>query len=633
MKQAMAFRISIIATAINCFWLYPFAQGSVSATYTAADIPTSFNAFSPPCNGSSIQLQLVLPAGESYPVTGINIAYSMTALGVGQMAHQRSQVKCVNTGVTESAVYEGVGSATGTFPYARLGVSIANGEYAGGTVLVFEMHAWRTVEGIAGCNTLVNRVNAGSWTITVFYGNQNIVPRVGVNTNAPAASLDVAGKIKLADDFILPQAGMVRWNAQNGDFEGYNGKEWISLTKPAAGWGVKTIPTENLAAYQPDPSSDDLFGEAVSMSGNYAIVGSRFKTVGSNFRQGQAYIFVRNSEGWALEATLTDNAGSVYDLFGSSVSINGDYAIVGAPNKYFGSKMQGGACVFYRNAGTWTQQVNLVASDGLAADRFGSGVAISGNYAIIGAAGKKVGTNSYQGQAYIFYRNGTVWTEQSILLADDGDAQDQFGERVSISGSYAVVGVPTRKVNNNYQAGVAYIYNRLVGLPGQPAYWVLQETLKLENGASNEGFGSSVAIAGTYIVIGAPSNLFGSKNTGKAYIFNRVRSTWNLQAVLAPDDVKAYESFGSSVAIDGDYIIVAADQKNVGANERQGKAYVFYHSGNTWEQQSALIASDGQASDGLGIVSISGLEILIGVPLKKMDTQINVGKVYFFKRN
>lgn len=91
----MANLTSLIALAINCLWLYPFAQGSFSATYTAADIPTSSNAFSLTCNGSNNQLQVPLPAGESYPVTGINIAYSMTALGVGQMAHQGSQVKCV----------------------------------------------------------------------------------------------------------------------------------------------------------------------------------------------------------------------------------------------------------------------------------------------------------------------------------------------------------------------------------------------------------------------------------------------------------------------------------------------------------------------------------------------------------
>lgn len=631
----MAPRISLIALAINCLWLYPFAQGSVSATYTAADIPTSFNVFDGACNGSKLPLQVALPAGESYPVTGINIAYSMTALGAGQMAHQRSQVKCVNTGVIESAVYEGAGTATGTFAYARQGVNIANGEYAGGTVLVFEMHAWRTVEGTTGCNTLVNRVNAGTWTITVFYGKQNVVPKVGVNNPAPAAAFDVAGKIKLADDFTLPQPGMVRWNAQNGDFEGYNGKQWVSLTKPAAGWGENAIPTENEGVTLPDPLSNDNFGEAVSISGNYAIVGASNRKVGANFNQGVACIYVRSGSGWTLQATLTDPAGAAGDYFGGSVSISGDYAIVGATRKDIGlNSNQGAALVFYRNQDTWTLQATLTGSDGSDIDFFGSGVGISGNYAIFGASRKDVGDHFWQGQAYIFYRTGTVWSEQSILLADDGSSSDNFGDRVSISGNYAVVGVPGKTVNNKSGAGKAYVFSRVSGLPGQPSFWVLQETLQLDDGASNDFFGFSVSISGSYIIIGAPRRAVnGFVEVGQAFVYNRVRTSWHLQAVIAAGDGMQNDYFGSSVAIDGDYIVVAADHKKVSANSYQGKAYVFYHSGNTWEQQSALVASDGQTSDGLGKVSISGSEILIGVPFKDLNAATDAGKIYFFKRN
>src|SRR5687767_10855715 len=92
-------------------------QGTVSATYITADIPTSFSSFDATCNGNHILLQVTLPAGESYPVTGIDISYSMTALGSGQMAQQRSQVKCVNTGITEASVFSGTGAAAGTLVY------------------------------------------------------------------------------------------------------------------------------------------------------------------------------------------------------------------------------------------------------------------------------------------------------------------------------------------------------------------------------------------------------------------------------------------------------------------------------------------------------------------------------------
>ncbi len=625
--------------AINCFWLYPFAQGSVSATYTAADIPTSFNAFSPPCNGSSIQLQLVLPAGESYPVTGINIAYSMTALGVGQMAHQRSQVKCVNTGVIESAVYEGAGTTTGAFVYSRQGVSITNGEYAGGTVLVFEMHAWRTVEGIAGCNTLVNRVNAGSWTITVFYGNQNIVPRVGVNNPSPAAALDVAGRIKLADDFTLPQAGMVRWNANTGDFEGYNGKEWISLTKPAEGWGVNMIPTENEGVSSPGMEKDDLFGGSVSMSGDYAIVGAPTRKVGINEAQGMAYIFVRSSSGWLVQSILREDAGLSDDYFGHSVSISGDYAVVGVKGKDISSKYnQGCAFVYYRSGSSWNLQATLTASDGAAGDHFGVSVGISGSYIIVGASRKTVGTQVFQGKAYIFNRVGTTWNEQSELIAEDGAAQEYFGEQVSISGNYAVVGVRGKAVNNQSYAGQAYVFFRRPGLQGLPGFWLLHAVLVADDAVAGDGFGSGVGISGDFIIIGAPDKAkSGNIHLGQAYIFGRTASGWQQQSKLLPNDGTMENRFGSRVAIHGDYAIVTSPNKKVGANVNQGKGYVYFHSGNTWVQQTSLIAGDGAMNDLLGSINasaaISSAGILISAPYKDVNGIIDAGKVYFFKRN
>ena len=635
MKQAMPTRISMIALAINCFWLYPFAQGSVSATYTAADIPTSYNAFSPTCNGSNIQLQVALPAGESYPVTGINIAYSMTALGAGQMAHQRSQVKCVNTGITETTVYEGAGTATGTFAYARQGVTIANGEFAGGTLLLFEIHAWRTVEGTAGCNTSVNRVNAGTWTITVFYGNQNMVPRVGINNNAPAAALDVAGKIKLTDDFTLPQPGMVRWNAASGDFEGYNGKEWLSLTRADNGWGENAIPTESQSVALTNALLNDHLGQSVSISGNYAIAGAPNKKAGANVNQGQAFIYTRAGNGWTLQATLTDPAGAPEDNFGSSVSMSGDYVIVGAPNKDVAAKTnQGAALIFYRNGSEWTYQATIVAGDGANGDGFGNSVSISGSYAVIGAKFKDVEGKINQGQAYIYNRTGTAWSEQMVLTASDGAANDYFGEVVSISGHYALAGAPRKTVNGKTWAGQVYVFYKMPGLPGQPVFWMLQATLAAEDAASGDFFGNQAAISGNYLVIGAPDkDVAGINKAGQAYIFGRTGLQWQQQAVLLASDGNTEDYFGSRVAIYGDYALVAANNKNVGTNQNQGKAYVFYHSGSSWQQQTVLIASDGMPNDYFGNVSISGTDILIGVPFKEIGTETDAGKIYFFKRN
>jgi hypothetical protein len=462
---------------------------------------------------------------------------------------------------------------------------------------------------------------------------------VGVNNNAPAAALDVAGKIKLADDFTLPQAGMVRWNAASGDFEGYNGKEWLSLTKADKGWGENAIPTENEGVTSPGMEKDDLFGASVSMSGDYAIIGAPERKVGANEAQGMAYIFVRNSSGWSVQAILKDDAGDGYDYYGRRVSISGDYAVVGVENKDISSKAnQGCAYVYYRSGSSWNLQATLTAGDGAAGDQFGGSVGISGSYIIIGASDKKVGTNLFQGKAYIFNRVGTAWNEQSEIIAEDGAAQEYFGGEVSISGNYAVVGVRNKTVNNQSYAGQAYVYYRRPGLPGLPGIWLLQAVLVADDGASGDGFGSSVAISGDFIIVGAPNKtISGNINFGQAYIFGRTVAGWQQQSKLLPNDGTMGNWFGSSIAISGDYAVVASPYKKVEANVNQGKGYVFIHSGNTWVQQTSLVAGDGAENDILGnrstSAAVSSTGILIGAPNKDVNGIIDAGKVYFFKRN
>jgi len=145
-------------------------QDTIQATYFAGDIPTSFDVYSASCNGPLTTLSLVLPDGDHYEVTNVHVEYSMTALGSGLIQHQRSKIRCSNNGNEETEV-AGVGGTPGTMVYSR-DISVANGIYPGGTALVFEMWARRTFEGTSGCNSSVNRVNAATWTVTVYVGQE-----------------------------------------------------------------------------------------------------------------------------------------------------------------------------------------------------------------------------------------------------------------------------------------------------------------------------------------------------------------------------------------------------------------------------------------------------------------------------
>ena len=135
---------------------------------------------------------------------------------------------------------------------------------------------------------------------------------------------------------------------------------------------------------------------------------------------------------WFQTAELTASDGAPADTLGFSVSISGTTAIVGAENHNVGANaQQGAAYVFVQSGTTWTQQAELIASDGVATDYFGSSVSISGTIAIVGADDHTVGVNPGQGAAYIFVQSGTTWTQQAEFTASDGAPDNLFGYYVS----------------------------------------------------------------------------------------------------------------------------------------------------------------------------------------------------------
>ena len=166
------------------------------------------------------------------------------------------------------------------------------------------------------------------------------------------------------------------------------------------------------------------------------------------------YVFVQSGTTWNQQAELTASDGAAYDLFGVSVAISGSTAIVGAGGKTVASNAdQGAAYIFTQSGGVWSQQAELIASDGSAYDWFGLSVAVDGGTAVAGAYNKTVGPNSGQGAAYVFTQSGTSWSQQAELTAADGDSYDQFSGSVAVSGTTALVGSPLHTVGPKYLHG------------------------------------------------------------------------------------------------------------------------------------------------------------------------------------
>jgi hypothetical protein len=345
---------------------------------------------------------------------------------------------------------------------------------------------------------------------------------------------------------------------------------------------------------------DDTFGNSVAISGSIAVVGA--VGAGSKADAGAAYVFVRSGTSWSQQAELADPGGAQNDYFGFSVAIAGSTAVVGAPGSNSGT---GAAYVFTPSATTWSQQAKLTAADGAAADSFGGSVAIAGSTAVVGA----YGNNSGAGAAYSFTRSGTAWFQQAELTAVGGAAGDNFGGSVAISGSTAMAGAPV----NNSSAGAAYVFV----LPSQQAKLTATKAFF---------FGTSVAISGSTAVVGAIGT--GSvADAGAAYVFVRSGSTWSRQATLADPGNATNDVFGTSVAIDGSTVVVGAPN----TNSHTGAAYVFVRSGTTWSQQAKLLAADGAANDYFASsVAVSGSTAVVGAP---DSTSTLGGAAYVFVRS
>jgi hypothetical protein len=174
---------------------------------------------------------------------------------------------------------------------------------------------------------------------------------------------------------------------------------------------------------------------------HYAVVGASGHTVGGNSNQGKAYVFVRNGTTWTQQAMLVSSDGAASDNFGHSVSIHSDFILVGATHcDYGGHTDKGKAYIFERIGTTWPQDAILTPPDGIAGDWFGSDVSISGTSALVGAPNHDTNGQANRGKAYVYVWNGTAWPHQASLIADDGAQTDFFGDAVAISGDYAVIG-------------------------------------------------------------------------------------------------------------------------------------------------------------------------------------------------
>ena len=384
------------------------------------------------------------------------------------------------------------------------------------------------------------------------------------------------------------------------------------------GLGVWQLEAELTAT---DAGEGNLFGCSVSVSGNTAVVGALADDDWGT-DSGSAYVFTRSGGVWTQQQKLTASDADHQDYFGYSVSVSGDTAVIGALWDDDGGSNSGSAYVFTRSGGVWTQQQKLTATNPAMDDWFGCSVSVSGDTAVIGTVfDDDWGTNS--GSTYVFVRSGGVWTQQQKLTASDAAEYDFFGNAVSISGDTAVIGAVCDD-DGGTDAGSAYVFVR------SGSVWTQQQKLTAPDVEMNDAFGISVSVSGDTAVVGA--NMGGEwphTNSGSAYVFVRSGGVWIQQQKLTASDAHENEYFGESVFVFGDTVSVGADADNYNS----GAAYLFTRSGGVWTQQQKLTASSTAENDQFGYsVSVSGNTVIVGVAYDD-DVGTDSGSAYIFERS
>ena len=431
-----------------------------------------------------------------------------------------------------------------------------------------------------------------------------------------------------------------------------------------------------------NPEADDGFGSSVAISGDTIVVGAPYEDGDASGDQndnsaedsGAAYVFVRNGNTWTQQAFLKASNADTDDSFARSVSVSGDTIVIGAAlessnatgvngDQNDNSAFFAGAAYVFARAGTaWTQQAYLKASNAEAGDGFGVSVSVSSNTVVVGASGESSNGINYDqnnnnatfaGAVYVFARDGTDWFQRAYLKASSVDANDGFGQSVSVSGDTLVVGATgessnfsgvqntgerTAEQDNNsaFGSGAAYVFVS----DSEGFEWTQQAYLKASNTGSGDGFGRAVAISGDAVVIGAyfeSSSATGINHptgqgnnaaygSGAAYVFVRTGLNWSQQAYVKasntgagnhPSDVGDY--FGFSVGISGDTMVAGAPREDSGSVLVNGNQSL----NNALQAGAAYVFSGFAPPDGPEIA----VEDSLGVDLRDGTAMIALGVV------
>lgn len=370
-------------------------------------------------------------------------------------------------------------------------------------------------------------------------------------------------------------------------------------------------------------SENAFFGENLEIDGNYAVIGARGH--GPSYT-GKAFIFFKNGSTWAQQQELTISDGSTTNFYGQNVSISGTSAAVTSTGG-------NGACyIFTRSGTTWTQQTKLSAPT--ASSGFGQEVSLVGDKLVVGMYGYDSGGNTDIGRLVSYTRSGTTWSSATTIDLSDGVAGDLLGYdsiRISEDGNYLIAGVIRRDNSGNTDEGVAYIFY------WNGSAWTQQAKLEASDGAASFNFGNAIAITDKYAAVGAlmktseTGAVYIFTRSGTTWTQRIILGAGG----SIPNDLSTGDQFGFGVDVHKNSLVVAA--ANRASPKGNGHVYVFTTSddGVTWTQKNKFTTPSGDIHDNYGQdskgVGIDETSETVVVGAGSDDTgNTAAGKIYFY---
>lgn len=384
---------------------------------------------------------------------------------------------------------------------------------------------------------------------------------------------------------------------------------------------------------------DEGFGKSVSVNGDRVLVGS-FEDPSRGDKAGAAHIFIMDSSlmGWTRVATLRTNDTQAYDYFGWTVSLGNNFALIGAWQND-GAGNNAGAAYFFQKVSDyykdgkeeWVLHTKIYGWE--QDDSFGMSVALGNDrIAAIGApGGSTVDGDHGSGYVSVFRYNGYTWAETDVIEAADGGAGHFFGMTIALEPTTNMLAVSAygHGLYGNKNVGQVYVYD-ISGM-GNP---IEVQTLKAHDAAGSDEFGRSVSILGDLIAVGATGDDDSGQSSGSVYLFKYggaggLSSQWVQKQKLMPEDDCTFCYFGAQIAMTNDTLAIGLH----GGSQVPGTVWTYKKTKyDDFEFLYVLNSTDSVNGDQFGSsIAIDSNYLVVGA-LTSNGYDYETGAVYVYSK-